>query len=365
MKNEKLKGAVIPIISVLLGLILGGIIMLAFSYNPIEGYTALLQGSLGSVFYFGETLRQATPLILVALGFSVAKSAGFFNIGVAGQLVIGWLGSVMMALMFPTLPSFILIPLCVLAGILLGALWAGIAGALRAYFGTSEVIVTIMLNYSALYLTNHIIRNVLTKSDDTTKKISENASLRSEALTTMTDYSTIHMGIVIALLMCIVSWILMKKTIVGFELRSVGLNPFAAEYAGMSAKKNIILAMLISGGLAGLGGAMEGLGNFQNIFVMSSLPGTGFDGMAVALLGNGQPLGILLSGILFGALKVGGVSMPMASGVPTEVVDIVIASIIFFVGASYLIRHILDLLEKRKKKAILQPKVNAREGEAG
>lgn len=347
--KEKTRNTVIPLVSVFLGLLLGGIVMLVFNYSPIQGYTALIKGSVGNIFYLGETLRQATPLILVALGFAVARSAGFFNIGVAGQLIFGWLFSIIMAMQFPDLPKILLIPLCLLGGAVAGAIWAGIAGVLRAYFGTSEVIVTIMLNYSALYLSNHFIRNVLTKEADATPKIVENASLRSQGLTEMTNYSTIHLGIVIAILMCLVIWILMKKTTVGFELRAVGLNPFASEYAGMSAKKNIILAMLISGGLAGLGGAMEGLGNFQNIFVMSSVPSTGFDGMAVALLGNGQPLGILFAGLLFGALKVGGVSMPMASGVPTEVVDIVIASIIFFVGAGYLIRHLLEIIEKRKQ----------------
>ncbi|MGX6979856.1 ABC transporter permease [Vagococcus elongatus] len=346
--KEKTKNIVLPLVSVFLGLLLGGIVMVAFKYDPIQGYLALIKGSLGNTFYIGETLRHATPLILVALGFSVARSAGFFNIGVAGQVIFGWLFSIIVALQFAGLPKLFLVPLSLVAGIAAGAIWAGIAGVLRAYFGTSEVIVTIMLNYSALYLSNYAIRQILTEGDDATPKIAKNASLRWQTLTEATNYSTIHMGLVIAILMCVVIMILMQKTTIGFELRAVGLNPFASEYAGMSAKKNIILAMVISGGLAGLGGAMEGLGNFQNIFIMSSVPSTGFDGMAVALLAGGQPLGILFSGLLFGALKVGSVSMPMASGVPTEVVDIVIASIIFFVGAGYLLRYIMERLEKHK-----------------
>ena len=341
MRNEKIKGILVPIISVFLGLLLGGIIMISFSYNPFNGYSALIKGSVGNVFYLGETLRQSAPLILVALGFSVARSAGFFNIGVAGQLVVGWLASVSIVMMFENFPAFLLLPLGVSVGVFCAAIWGGIAGLFRAYFGTSEVIVTIMLNYTALYMTNHIIRNVLTDSADSTPRITDSASLRMESLSVLTNYSTIHVGIFIAIIMCALIWILMKKTIVGFELRVLGLNTHAAEYAGMSAKKNAIIAMAISGGLAGLGGAMEGLGNFQNIFVMSSLPQTGFDGMAVALLGNGQPFGILLSGLLFGALKVGSVSMPMTSGVPAEIVDIIIAAIIFFVGTSYLINLIL------------------------
>lgn len=349
-KNETLRNISVPVLSVLLGLILGAIIMLIFGYNPILGYKSLIEGSVGSSFYIGETLRQATPLILTALGFAVANTAGFFNIGVAGQALFGWLGSVTLAIMFPDLPRMLLIPLCLIGGAVTGAIWAGIAGYLRAYFGTSEVIVTIMLNYTALYISNHMVRNVLTNADDATPRISDNATLRSGFLANITDNSTLHYGLFIAIIMCIVMWIFMNKTTAGYELRAVGLNSFAAEYAGMSAKQNIVMAMVISGVLAGLGGSMEGIGNFQNIFVMSSMPSIGFDGMAVSLLGAGNPFGILVSALLFGALKIGGISMPMGSDVPTEVVDIVIAAIIFFVGANYLIRYFMNKFNQPKIK---------------
>lgn len=351
-RSERLKNFLVPVLSVVLGLILGAIIMLAFGYDPLLGYSSLIDGAIGSPFYVGETLRQATPLILTALGFAVANTAGFFNIGVAGQALFGWVGSVTIALMFPDLPKMILIPFCLIVGALCGAVWAGIAGVLRAYFNTSEVIVTIMLNYTALYISNHMVRNVLTKADDATPRISENASLRSEFLASITENSTLHYGLLIAILMCVVVWIMMHKTTLGYELRSVGLNPYASEYAGMSTKRNIILAMVISGGLAGLGGTMEGLGNFENLFVMGSMPSIGFDGMAVALLGAGNPFGILVSGLLFGGLKIGGVSMPLSSDVPSEVVDIVIASIIFFVGANYLIRYIMNRVVKVNKGGV-------------
>ena len=341
-RKDTLNNLLVPLLSVVMGFILGAIIMVIFGYNPIDGYSAMINGAFGSSFYIGETLRQATPLILTALGFSVAYNAGFFNIGVAGQALLGWLCSVWVANIFSDLPGLILLPLSILVGVLAGALWAGIAGFLRAYFNTSEVIVTIMLNYTALYTTNYLIRNVLTDSADATPRISEGASLRAGWLTELTSNSTLHAGIFISLAMAIIVWFLMKKTTSGFEIRTVGLNPSAAEYAGMSSKRTIIISMLISGGLAGLGGVMEGLGNFQNIFTQGAMPTIGFDGMAVALLGLSNPVGIIFSAILFGALKIGGNSMPMISGVPTEVVDIVIASIIFFVGANYLIRYFID-----------------------
>lgn len=351
MKQSKYQSFLIPVLSVLLGLLLGALIMVAFGFNPAAGYGAMIKGALGKPFSIGETLRQATPLILVALGFSVANTAGFFNIGVAGQALFGWVFSVWTAMMFPDLPKFVLVPLCLLAGAIAGGLWAGIAGFLRAYFNTSEVIVTIMLNYTALSVSNYLVRNVMTAQADATPRISANASLREEWLTALTKNSSLHMGLFVALLAVVVVWVLMNKTTLGFELKTVGLNKFAAEYAGMSAKRNIILAMLISGALAGLGGAMEGLGTFQNIFSLGSLPDIGFDGLAVSLLGTGNPIGIVFSALIFGILRIGGNTMPTA-GVPKEIVSIVMAAIIFFVGANYIIRLALEKFGKNDKKGV-------------
>lgn len=346
--NGKLKGVIVALLSVILGLVMGAVIMLVSGHDPVAGYGAMIQGSFGDLSYFGETLRQSTPLILTALAFAVASTAGFFNIGIEGQSLLGWLGAVWCALAFPDLPKFILLPACLIVGALFGAFWAGIAGMLKAFFNTSEVIITIMLNYIALYISNFVIRDIITDGKDATPMIPDAASLRSPGLEQLTDYSRLHYGIIIAVLMCVIVWILMQKTTTGYELRAVGMNPFASQYAGMSTKRNIILAMVISGALAGLGGTMEGLGTFKNIFTQNSLPGLGFNGMAVSLLGGGNPFGIIAAGILFGALKTGGLLMPTEAGVPEELVDIVIALIIFFVGASYLITYLLDKLPAKK-----------------
>lgn len=346
--NSLIKSIAVPVISVLAGLLLGAIIMVAFGYNPAEGYGAMIRGAFGRPYNFGEVLRLATPLILTGLGFSVANTAGFFNIGLAGQALCGWIASIWMAMTFPDLPKIILVPLCIIIGALAGAFFAGIAGFLRAQFGTSEVIVTIMLNYTILYISNHLVRNVFTDNADATPKVSPNASLRMDFLTQISGGSRLNLGIFLAIIMIFLVWLLMRGTTTGFELRSVGLNPFASEYAGMNAKKNIVLAMLISGGLAGMGGVVEGLGTFENLYILSAAPEIGFDGMAVSLLGGGNPVGILLSAILFGVLKIGGLKMPSV-GVPKEIVEIVIASIIFFVGISFAIRFIMDKVVPDKK----------------
>lgn len=348
----RIQRVAVPLLSVLLGFIIGGIIMWSFGFSPVAGYSAMIRGSLFSPFYIGQTLRLAAPLIVIGLGFAVANTAGFFNIGLSGQVLMGWMASVAVADAFPNLPKIILLPLSVLAGMVAGGLWAGIAGYLRAYFNTSEVIVTIMLNHTSFRLVNYWIRNVMTDGADATPRITPNASMRIPFLTSLTDNSTLHGGIFIALIMVFVVWVFLNKTTNGFELRSVGLNPNAAEYSGMNAKKNIILAMLISGALAGLGGAMEGLGNFQNIFIQGGIPGIGFDGMGVALLGASNPVGILFAALLFSILKTGGTSMPLASGAPNEIVDIVIALIIFFVGANYIIRYLLAKTKTTQKKEV-------------
>ncbi len=215
-----------------------------------------------------------------------------------------------------------------------------------------------MMNYILLFLGNNILQNTMAKSikesAETTKQVGHNASLQLKWLTDLTQGSSVSTGIFIALIMIVVVWFVMKKTTLGFEITAVGLNADAAKYAGVSAKRTAVVAMAISGGLAGLAGTIEGLGNYLNFFTQNSSPSIGFDGMAVALLGGGSYLGILGAAALFSVLKIGGLGMPMSSGVPFELVDIVIASIIFFVGANYLIRLIQKRIKAMDEKAAAQ-----------
>jgi len=345
----------VALFSVLFGLIIGAIIMLVFGYNPISGYMALLGSAFGSMQDIGGVLTQMTPLILTALGFTVAQTAGFFNIGLSGQALAGWVGAVWYSLSFPNMPIYLMIPSALIIGAGLGALAGAIPGWLRAQFGASEVIVTIMMNYILLFLGNNILQNTMSKgikeSAETTKQVGANASLQMKWLTDLTQGSSISAGIFISLIMIIVVWFIMTKTTLGFEIRAVGLNNDAAKYAGMSAKRNAVVAMAISGGLAGLAGTIEGLGNYLNFFTQNGSPAIGFDGMAVALLGGGSYLGILGAAAILSVLKIGGLGMPMSSGVPFELVDIVTASIIFFVGASYLIKLMQARIKAMDDKA--------------
>ena len=334
--NSWLKKLSVPLLAVLFGFIVGAIIMLVFGYNPIEAYSHMILGVFQNPYSIAEALAQAALLILTGLAFDIANKAGFFNIGLSGQFLMGWLTAIMFALQFPDLPRMILTPLTLIVGMVAGGLYAGIAGFLRAYFGASEVIVTIMLNHTILQISNYLT-NFVIGSSSRTEKISENASLSFQWLTDLTNFSRLNAGLFIALAIVIIYTWFMNKTTKGYEIKSVGLNPDAATYAGMSTKGTIIISMFISGGLAGLAGAINGVGTFGNLFVLGGLPAEGFNGIAVALLGLGNPFGIVLAALLFGVLQTGAPMMASRAGVPNEMAQIVIAMIVFFVGAYYLV----------------------------
>ncbi|OZI11505.1 branched-chain amino acid ABC transporter permease [Bacillaceae bacterium SAS-127] len=346
--SKRLSSLAVPVISVLLGLLVGAIIMLITGYNPLAGYTALWHGAFGDSFYLGETLRQMTPYIFAGLAVAFAFRTGLFNIGVEGQLLVGWVASVWVGLAFD-LPKVIHLPLAVLAAAVAGALWGFIPGILKAKLRVHEVIVTIMMNYIALHVTNHFIRNVISDQADSTAAVPESASLKSPFFENLTDFSTLHNGIFLAFAAAVIMWFILEKTTLGYELRSVGFNQHASQYAGMNVNRNIVLSMVISGAFAGLGGAMEGLGTFGTAFLHAGFSGVGFDGIAVALLGGNAAIGVVLAALLFGSLKVGALNMPIESGVPNELVEIVIALIIFFVASSYMIKWLISRFKKEVK----------------
>lgn len=341
---KKYESILIPLMAVFSGLLLGAVIMLVFGYDPIWGYEELLYTAFGSVKSVGEIFRAVAPLVFTALGFAVASRAGFFNVGLSGQALVGWVFAGWFALANPDMPR----PLLILATVVIAMIAGGIAGAipgfLRAFLGTSEVIVTIMMNYILLYFSNHIIREVLAdelmKNTDSSINVSANASYQTEWLRALTDNSRMNIGIFFAIIAVFVIWFLFAKTTLGFEIRAAGLNPTAADYAGMSTKRTIVLSMIISGALAGLGGAVQGLGTFQNVYIQSSNLDIGFNGMSVALLASNSPLGIPFAAFLFGALSVGSSGMVRAQ-IPPELVNVVTASIIFFIGVKFIFEQLL------------------------
>lgn len=345
--SNRIVNILVPVISIIIGLAVGAVVMLASGYDPVQGYIALWEGIFGDSFTIGNTIRQITPYILAGLAVAFAFRTGLFNIGVEGQLLMGWLAAAWVGYAVD-LPRIIHLPLALLAAAAAGAFWAFLVGFLKARFNVHEVISSIMLNYTALYVMNAVIASI-TDGGYKTETVSETATLRWQWLRDITDNSSLHLGIIVALLMVVLMWFILEKTTRGYELKAVGFNQHASEYAGMSVKKNIILAMTISGVFAGLAGAMEALGTYENVSIKAGMSGIGFDGIAVALLGANTPLGVLFGASLFGSLKYGALNMPNEAGIPEEIVSIIIALIIFFVASGYVIRVVLEKMGKKKE----------------
>ncbi|MGA9468829.1 MAG: ABC transporter permease, partial [Exiguobacterium marinum] len=318
MKKLSLNQLLIPFLSIILGLLVGAIVMLIGGYDPVQGFISLFEGMFGSPYAIGETLRAAAPLIFSGLAVAFAFRTGLFNIGVEGQVLIGWVAAVYVGINFDGLPMFIHLPLALLAAMIAAAIWAFVPGFLKAKFYVHEVITSIMMNYIALYTTNAILRNVIGVTNERTESINESASLASPWLQELTTYSRLHWGVLVAVLAAIVYYYILQRTTLGYELRAVGFNKNASQYAGMSVNRNIVLSFVISGMFAGLAGAMEGLGTFGSMTLSASFTGVGFDGIAVALLGANTAIGVVLAAILFAGLNIGGLAMQLGANVPSE-----------------------------------------------
>ncbi|WP_054949846.1 ABC transporter permease [Numidum massiliense] len=341
---------VVPAVSIFLGLLVGAVAMLVVGFNPISAYGALFSGVVSTPFDIGETIRTITPLIFTGLAVAFAFRTGLFNIGVEGQFMIGQLVAVVIGLKLD-LPPVLHALVALVAGVVCGALWAFIPGLLKAKLGVHEVITTIMLNFVGLYTANVVIRKFLTVGADTTPMIADSASLQVGFLSDLFEGARIHLGVLIALLCIGLFYYILWKTTLGFELRAVGFNRDASEYAGINVSRKIVTSMMISGAFAGLGGAVELLGTSHYMAIQGAFTGIGFDGIAVALLGASAPIGILLSAVLFGFLTYGGQNMQFDQQIPFEVVRIVIASIILFVASSAFVGWAKSKLTRKRKEA--------------
>ncbi|WP_028589521.1 ABC transporter permease [Paenibacillus massiliensis] len=346
---------ILVIVAIIMGFILGALVMMVGGYNPITAYGALFTRVYGDSYNFGEAIREMTPLIMTGLAFAFAARAGLFNIGGEGQFLIGMTAASVVAIQFKGLPPFIHAPLAIIAGAVFGGLWASIAGILKSTRGVNEVITCIMLNWIGLFTANLVVnRTMLMSGQNRSLDIEPSASISIDWLSQMMGNARVHWGTLIAVLAAIFFYIFLWKTKQGFELRAVGFNQDASRYAGMNVNRNVVKAMFISGTFAGLAGAFEVLGVFHYQSVMAGSPGTGFDGIAVALIGMNNPFGILLGSVLFGTLTYGSAGMSFTADVPPEITRIVIGSIIFFIAAQGIVRWVLKpFYMKRKKEKVL------------
>ncbi|GAM14989.1 ABC transporter permease [Mesobacillus selenatarsenatis] len=343
-----MRNTIVSLISIILGLVAGGILMLFIGSNPIEGYSYLLQGALKNLERIGNTLATATPLIFTGLSVAFAFRTGLFNIGASGQMLVGGLAATAVALTFD-LSRPILLLVMVLAGLVAGALWAFIPGLLKAKFNVHEVVSTIMMNWIAYWTIYYIVPGYFKGEflETESKKLAESDTLRTPFLTEMFDGSYINLGLFLAVIAVIIIAFIIEKTTLGFELKAVGFNRFAAEYAGMKVNRNIILSMLISGALAGVGGVALYTGNASSIQI-GILPAQGYDGIAVALLGANHPVGVFFAAVLFGILYSGTGFMNAMTEIPPELANTIIAIIIYFAATSVMIERLLNKFKAKK-----------------
>jgi simple sugar transport system permease protein len=348
---------VVTAISIILGLvdgailiILSGVIGPAATFDPtlpITAYGALLEGSLGNPKAIANVLNTATPLIFAGLSVSFAFRAGLFNIGGNGQFLVGAFCAAIVGAKVG-LPFPIAIVVAILAGALGGALWGFIPGALKAWRGAHEVVTTIMLNSTAALLLQVLASTTFKDPGATFPRTPD--ILPDAVLGIILTDTRLHGGIIIAILTAVAIWFLLFKTVLGFEIRTVGANASAARYAGIWPAFITVLTMSIAGGLAGMGGAVEILGNTKN-YPAEYFVTYGFDGIAVSLLGRAHPIGVIGAALLFGVLRAGSGSMQRASDIPVDIISIVQGVILLFVAAQVIIQRLITPRRRQRQTA--------------
>jgi ABC-type uncharacterized transport system permease subunit len=343
-KTELLNSLLVPLLAIVTAIIIGGIIIAVVGGNPFTAYLGLAQGAFGSAKALSETAVWSTPYIFAGLAVALAFKGGLFNIGGEGQLAVGAVVSALIGYALPgwlhtSLPWFIHLPLTMGLGVLGGAIWGAIPGALKAYTGGHEVINTIMMNYIALNITSFLLNGPMRDPNPLNLSAKTPDIAVSARIPPIFPGLRVHWGFVIALLMAFFVWWLLQKTTLGFEIRTVGANPDAAKYAGINVKWNITLTMGISGALAGLAGVIEVVAlNYRH--ELGFAVGYGFDAIAIALLGKNNPFGVVLAAILFGAMRNGGTRMQFLTQIPVDIISVIQALILLFVAADAIIRFI-------------------------
>lgn len=348
----------VPLAAGALALLVGAGVIWLLGANPVDAYVAMLQGAFGSPYAIADSLVKAGPILFVAIGICIAYRGGVINIGGEGQLVLGALGATAVALTFRELSPIFLIPLALLVGFAAGGFWAAIAGFLKARFKVNEVLSTVMLNAIAVLFMNYLLHGVLMDPTELDKAIH---IPQTERFTLAADLprlipTRLHAGILLGVMVAFVVYILLWRTTIGYRIRAVGFNTIASRYGGINVSRYQILAITLSGALAGLGGAVEVLGVNHRLFTDGSSTGftgnAGFNGIVAALFGGLHPLGAIPASFLFGALLVGANSMQRTVQVPSAFVTMLDGLVVIFVVSSQIWSR-----RRATRRAIAEPVV--------
>ena len=355
------------LLSILLGFLVGAIFLAIMGLSVGEAYGRLIT-SVTSVKGFSYVIVYSIPYIVVGLSVAFSFKTGVFNIGAEGQFVMGSMAAAVVGILAGGLPKIVLIPLCFLAAMLAGAIWGVIVGVLKTKWGINEVLSMIMFNWVAFYLSNFIAGIPAIHSDGTaeaTKNISDNAStlLSKDLINRLGLCPTANWGILVAIAVTVLVWFIIEKTTLGYELKAVGSNKFAAEYGGINVNRSILTALAISGALAGLGGSLQLMGMGSRISVFSSQEGFGFAGIVVALIGCSNLFGVLMDGIFYGALTFGGSKLNLV-GAPTQLINVIVGTVVFFIAISIIFTRLKFLKRKTEKPKPAEPDKKAEGKEA-
>lgn len=344
----------VPVVAIFLALLTGAIFLYIYGmYSPkgitwqqvLEVYSGMLEGAFGSKYGISETIVKAIPLMLCGLGVSIAFRMQLWNIGAEGQFYMGVFGASWVALSFPHLPVYIMLPAMILTGMFFGGLWGLIPAVPRAYLGVNETITTLMLNYVAILWVNYLVFGPW--KDPKGMNFPLSAHFEPAAILPTLGSTRVHMGLVFALIVAVLLWFILRRSRWGYEVTVIGESPRAARYAGMNITKNILIVMFVSGALAGLAGMAEVSAITQRMQPGIS-PGYGYTAIIVAWLAKLNPFAIIFVSVLLGALQVGGYSV-QSSGVPAAIVLMIQGSLLFFVLGGEFFNRFRLVLKKRNK----------------
>jgi simple sugar transport system permease protein len=371
---ERLLDAVPTLLSLVAALAVGSILLLAMNANISEAYTALARGAFGTQNATAETLVKAIPVLFVAIGICVAFRANVINIGGEGQMIAGALAGVSTALALGSAPGLVIIVLSLLAGFVAGGLYGGLAGFLKARFNVNEILSTIMLNQVAVQMMNYLLNGPLLDPAEIganhipkTMRIVEQAQLPRLVFSFGDTFelfarTRLHWGLVIAVVLAIVVYVLLWRTPLGYRIRAVGYNERAARYAGINVPRQMVLSMFLAGGCAGLAGAVQVLGLQYRLQTDGSPAGftanAGFNGIVAALFGNLNPIGAILSSAFFGGLLVGAQSMQRDLGVPAALITAINGIIVVFAVSSQL--FVRQREQRRQQAQMAAPEASLR-----
>jgi simple sugar transport system permease protein len=356
MRLERIFDITPVFIALFAALIVASFLLIALDADPLTAFAAMFEGAFGSQNATAETLVKATPILFVAIGITIAFRGGVINIGGEGQMIAGALLSITVTLAIGDSIGWLVIPIALFAGFIAGGLYGGLAGFLKAYFDVNEILSTIMLNQIAVQLMNFLLNGPLLDPETAglnhipkTARIAEVAELPRLAILGLFDKTRLHYGLVIAIVIAIIIYILLWHTTIGYRIRAVGLNQRASRYAGISVERNMVLSMFLAGGMAGLAGAVQVLGMSYRLQTDGSPAGftanAGFNGIVAALFGGLNPIGAIPAATFFGGLLVGAQKMQREVGIPASMITAINGLIVVFVVSSQIF-----ILQRTKRR---------------